>query len=526
MQKSEVSTRGWLAGMGLRAQMGMLIAAATLAAAAVAGTAYMDARTASASAQKVFVAKDVTADILPPPMYLVELRLVLSQGAEGSLTPTQARDEYRRLKSEYEARVTYWNGNPPYGLEKDLLGTQHQAGLKFLEAASLVIDSLLGNSDESAVEAAMKTAHAAYLEHRTGVDATVKSSLAFANQAMATAADVEASTSWKIGGGLLLAGLALTGLGMALSRSIWSSLGGEPYAAVAVASAVADGNLGTSISVEGRDRTSLMAQLKRMQESLVGVVATVRSNADNVAIPSDQIAHGNMDLSRRAEQQASVLQRTAASMDELGSTVGKNADSAKHASELARRACEVAVRGGEVVGQVDGTMKGINSSSKRINDIIGVIDGIAFQTNILALNAAVEAARAGEQGRGLAVVASEVRSLAQRSSEAAKEIKGLITASVQQVEQGTVLADRAGATMQEVVDAIQRVTAIVGEISAASEEQMAGVSEMSTAVTQMDSATQQNAAMVEESAAAARGLSQQAKDLVLAVSVFHLGKPA
>lgn len=525
MQASELNPRGLLARMGLRAQMGMLIAAAILAAAAVAGTAYSDARTASSSAQKVFVAKDVTADILPPPMYLVELRLVLSQGVEGSLTPAATREEYRRLKSEYETRVTYWQEHPPYGLERALLGTQHQAGLAFLESASRVVDSLAGNAGEPAVKAAMKTAHAAYLEHRAGVDATVKSSLAFADEATASAADVEATTPWKIGGGLLLAGLALTGLGMAVSRSIWSSLSGEPHEAVAVASAVANGHLTTAISVERNDTTSLMAQLKRMQESLAGVVATVRGNADSVATASEQIAQGNMNLSGRTEQQASALQQTAASMDELGSTVSQNADNAQQANQLARDACEVAVRGGEVVGQVVGTMKGINDSSRRIGDIIGVIDGIAFQTNILALNAAVEAARAGEQGRGFAVVASEVRGLAQRSSAAAKEIKDLITASVQQVEQGTVLVDRAGATMQEVVDAIQRVTATVGAISTASKEQRAGVGQASTAVSHMDSATQQNAALVEESAAPARSLSQQAKELVRAVSVFDLGEP-
>jgi methyl-accepting chemotaxis protein len=514
---------GLLARMGLRAQMGTLIVAALVAAVVVAGTAYLDARKASRSAQKVFVAKDVTADILPPPMYLVELRLVLSQAAEGSMPPAKAEQELSRLKSEYEARVKYWQDNPPYGLEKDLLGAQHKAALGFLDAASRVVEAVARNADAQAVRAALQTAHAAYLEHRGGVDATVKSSLAFADEAMAYAAAVESATPWKIGGGLLLAGLALAGLGMGVRRSIWRGLGGEPHAAAAVACAVAGGNLATPIPVAPGDTRSLMSQLKRMQDSLSGVVSTVRGNADNVAKASEQITAGNMDLSGRTEQQATALQQTAAAMEQLGSTVGQNADSAQQANQLARGACDVAVKGGEVVAQVVGTMKGINDSSRRISDIIGVIDGIAFQTNILALNAAVEAARAGEQGRGFAVVAGEVRSLAQRSSAAAKEIKDLITASVEQVERGTVLVDQAGTTMQEVVGAIRRVTDIVGEISTASVEQRTGVAQASDAVSHMDSATQHNAALVEQSAAAAKSLAEQAQNLVRAVSVFRLG---
>lgn len=520
------STDGVLARMGLRAQMSMLIVAALVAVGAVAGAAYLDARTASVSAQRVFVAKDVTADILPPPLYLVELRLVLSQAAEGSMPPPKAQEELRRLQSEYEVRVKYWQQHPPYGLESDLLGAQHKAGLAYLAAAARVLDAVARNADPHVVKAEMQVAHAAYVEHRTGVDATVKSSLAFANKAMADAAAVEAATPWKIGGGLLLAGLVLGSLGMGVSRSIWASLGGDPRDAAAVARAVAGGNLATPISVRHDDLHSLMSQLKRMQDSLAGLVSTVRGNAGSVATASEQIARGNADLSQRTEQQASTLQQTAAAMEQLGSAVTQNADNAQQADQLARSACEVAVKGGEEVAQVVGKMQGINDSSRRIGDIIAVIDGIAFQTNILALNAAVEAARAGEQGRGFAVVAAEVRNLAHRSSAAAREIKALITASVEQVEQGTVLADQAGATMHEVVGAIRRVTGIMGEISAASAEQKAGVVQASLAVSHMDSTTQQNAALVEQSAAAAQSLAGQAQNLVHAVSVFRLGDPA
>ena len=301
-------------------------------------------------------------------------------------------------------------------------------------------------------------------------------------------------------------------------------------ARLAFAKAQADEAASLNLSVTPGDRGDdevgeLVTALDRMRKELANVVTVVRQNSDSVATASAQIAQGNQDLSGRTEQQASSLQQTAASMDELGSTVIQNADNARQANQLAQGASTVAARGGEVVAQVVDTMKGINESSKKIADIISVIDGIAFQTNILALNAAVEAARAGEQGRGFAVVAGEVRSLAQRSAEAAKEIKSLISTSVDRVEQGTALVDQAGSTMQEIVSSIKRVSDIIGEISAASTEQSSGVAQVGRAVTQMDEATQQNAALVEQSAAAAESLKQQAQQLVQAVSVFKLGAP-
>jgi len=322
--------------------------------------------------------------------------------------------------------------------------------------------------------------------------------------------------------GVILAGVLLACIfGLALIRGISRSLA----QAMAAANAVAEGDLSHPIQVQGKDEVAqLLASLSGMQDSLAKVVATVRSGSESVSTASAEIASGNHDLSARTEQQASALEETAASMEELSSTVKQNADNARQANQLAQSASTVAVKGGEVVAQVVDTMKGINDSSRKISDIISVIDGIAFQTNILALNAAVEAARAGEQGRGFAVVASEVRSLAGRSADAAKEIKSLINDSVQRVEQGTALVDQAGVTMTEVVSSIRRVTDLMGEISAASHEQSQGVSQVGEAVVQMDQVTQQNAALVEEMAAAASSLKSQAQDLVATVAVFKLAQ--
>lgn len=321
-----------------------------------------------------------------------------------------------------------------------------------------------------------------------------------------------------IGAGLLAALLSI-GAGVWVVKGVTKPL----REAVSFANAVAKGDLTHSIDTSGADE---IAELKRamsgMEGSLASLVIRVRQGSEGVATASAEIASGNADLSARTESQASALEQTAASMEELGSTVQQNADNAREANQLAIQASDVAARGGAVVGQVVETMKGINESSKKIADIISVIDGIAFQTNILALNAAVEAARAGEQGRGFAVVAAEVRSLAGRSAEAAREIKGLISASVERVEHGTVLVDKAGSTMQEVVSSIQRVTSIMGEISNSSQEQSVGMAQVGEAITSLDQTTQQNAALVEQMAAAAESLKGQANDLVLAVSVFHV----
>jgi methyl-accepting chemotaxis protein len=318
---------------------------------------------------------------------------------------------------------------------------------------------------------------------------------------------------------LALAFLTVLGATVVLMRFIRRRL----THATQAATRVRDGDLATPIVDERRDELSpLFSALAEMRAGLAGVVGTVRRNARHVAASSAEISDGNQDLAARTEEQSSALQQTAATMEQLGTTVRHNAEHARQAEQLAQGASTVAQQGGEVVGQVVSTMQGISDSSRRIGDIIGVIDGIAFQTNILALNAAVEAARAGEQGRGFAVVASEVRTLAQRSAEAAKEIKALIGNSVSQVEQGAQLVDRAGRTMNEIVGAIRRVSDIVSEITTASAEQRSGVEQVGLAVTQMDETTQRNAAMVERSAVSAATLKDQAEQLVRAVEVFRV----
>ncbi|MBT3065730.1 methyl-accepting chemotaxis protein [Rhodoferax sp. U11-2br] len=413
--------------------------------------------------------------------------------AKGSATTQQRADAVGEVRKSWVAMRDQSNAMKEAG---DEAGTQALVRDKLMPATTQYIQVLQVLVDGQLAEVAAS---------RVEIEAILNEVFVLGGVLLALCVGIAVFASWSISRGIA------KGIGLASSA----------------AERFGEGDLSQTLPQDGKDEIShLLQALSKMQASLVGVVQRVRQGSESVATASSEIAQGNHDLSSRTESQASALEETAASMEELSSTVKQNADNARQANQLAQNASSVAAQGGEVVAQVVDTMKGINEASRKISDIISVIDGIAFQTNILALNAAVEAARAGEQGRGFAVVASEVRSLAGRSADAAKEIKTLINNSVERVEQGTALVDQAGTTMTEVVNSIKRVTDIMGEISAASNEQSQGVSQVGDAVTQMDQVTQQNAALVEEMAAAASSLKSQAQDLVGTVAVFKLGAGA
>ena len=505
----------------LRHTLALLIISGLVVAVVLSATSLWGQQRSARAVDRSFVAKDVTADILPPPMYLIELRLVLSQVLEGTMELARAQQEAARLEGEYRARVSYWTAHPPYGLERELLGRQHRAAERFISAAHEVLQSL-ARGDRGAALQSVQAAHALYLEHRAGVDETVQASTRFTEGAIATFAATGRSVLWIQWSVLIGAACLLVSLGVWARRRVMATTGGEPAQAAAIANAVARGDLSIRVALLPGDTSSVMAALAHMCANLSQVVSTVRHSSESVAAGSGQIATGSADLSQRTEAQASNLQQTAASMEQLSSVVKSNADAARRAMALAGSARAVAARGGAVVSEVVVTMDEIAGSSRKIADIIGVIDEIAFQTNILALNAAVEAARAGEQGKGFAVVAAEVGSLARRSAEAAKEIKLLIGASVAKVAAGSTLVENAGATMNEIVTEVARVTDLINEISSATREQTHGIDQVGTAVMQLDQATQQNAALVAQSAAAAASLSDLARRLVEAVGVFRL----
>ncbi|MFP8834461.1 methyl-accepting chemotaxis protein [Hydrogenophaga sp. XSHU_21] len=458
--------------------------------------------------------------------YAVQMVDAAHKGADGTFTPAQALEAIGSARAIVEKEWSGFLASPRVQAEQQLI----DRFLPLREAAERsiqVVEVALRQGDMAAVQ--RYTAEAMYPAFDP-MQAVVSDLI---NLQLEQAAG-EYQTGKRIArDGLLAMGAAAL---VALVIGLWiahiiiarldRSLGGEPRDVRAVAQAIAAGDLTVRVQTrDDSDTTSVMAAMKQMSEQLRQTVGTVMQNAQTVASASEEIAKGNQDLASRTEQQATALQQTASSMEQVGATVKNNTDHARDASALAQTAARVAGDGGQVVGKVVATMSEISQSSQRIGDIIGVIDGIAFQTNILALNAAVEAARAGEQGRGFAVVAGEVRSLAQRSAEAAREIKQLILESTGQVEAGVALVDRAGATMREVVGSIEQVARIVGHISEASREQSAGVQLMGESVHQLDQVTQQNVSMVEESAAAARSLNDQAHRMLEAILRFRL-KPA
>jgi methyl-accepting chemotaxis protein I, serine sensor receptor len=503
----------------LRWVMALLGTIGVLAALAVAAQGYLFIKKLDTSVARVYAAKDVVADILPPPMYLIEMRLLLSKMLDGSLATTDGKKRFEELATEYGQRVDYWSKNPPHGLEAQLLDAQHKAGQAFIAAARGQIVEPLAAGQTEAAKNGLAAVHMMYLEHRAGVDATVIAANVFAAATMKDFEETHRVATMAMLVTALVAGVVV----FVVYRVVLASLQKPVRASTDAAKRIAAGDLATRIQFdEGRSDSlgDLQKALQFMRVDLNRTVASVRGVADRVSAASAEIAQGNLDLSARTESQASSLQQTAAAMDQLTAVVHQNAESASQANMLAQQAADVAQRGGMAVEQAVQTMHDINASSQQISNIVGVIEGIAFQTNILALNAAVEAARAGEQGRGFAVVAAEVRSLAGRSAGAAKEVKELIGASVERVAQGSALADNAGATMTEMLQATRRVQNILGEISAASRKQSSGISQVGEAVMQIDHVTQQNAALVEEIAASASSLNMQAAELVGQMAQF------
>ena len=375
---------------------------------------------------------------------------------------------------------------------------------------------------EAVVKAELVAGLPLYQAAQKAVDAWWDYNLVLGDRAAKESDDTYSGAQREMAGLTALAIVLGIGSALLITRSVLRDIGGEPAYAKQVVGEIAQGNLAVQVTLRRGDSSSLLAAMCTMRDGLADVVTQVRTSSDSIATGSSQIAGGNADLSQRTEEQASNLQQTAASMEQLSGTVKTSAETASQANRLASDASSAAVRGGEMVAQVVGTMDDISGASRKIADIIGVIDGIAFQTNILALNAAVEAARAGEQGRGFAVVAGEVRTLAQRSAEAAKEIKSLIGASVEKVEAGTRQVNDAGQSMQEIVAQVQRVSQMIGELSSATIEQSTGIGQVNDAMTQLDQVTQQNAALVEQSAAAAESLRHQADRLSQTVATFRL----
>jgi methyl-accepting chemotaxis protein len=424
--------------------------------------------------------------------------------------------EYRSAAAEYEKLITEPEEKTAYGdiqtLMPQYLDLDRQVRALAREGkAADAMDLLTGRS--STVRDALEK------DVRTIVEVNVAGA---AREGEAAAKAYSRTIALVIG---LIVAAAMVALGVALfiARGLARQLGGEPRDATTLASQIAAGNLRIGVPLKVGDRSSLMFSLGTMKDQLTTIVQGIKSSSESISVAAGEIAQGNTDLSQRTEEQAASLEETASSMQELTTTVRQNAGNAKQATMLATTASQIAQRGGEVVGRVVETMHGISDSSTKVAEIIGVIEGIAFQTNILALNAAVEAARAGEQGRGFAVVAGEVRTLAQRSATAAREIKELIGESVTRVDAGSRLVEEAGGTISEVVQSVKRVTDIMGEISSASEEQSTGIEQVNQAVTQMDEVTQQNAALVEEASAAAQSMAQQAQALREAVAIFKVG---
>jgi len=479
--------------------------------------------------------EDFATNWLPSVNVLGEMRYAMNTARRAvmlhvsALNAKDMDDAQKRIDSDYAKLDAQFKEYLPMisGPEEQAFFDKIRAANDSFKAENDKILALSRQNTSAAKAAAADLIVGESFQNFSGLMDAVSADLAF-NLNGAASARKDADATYQRATLILYSviGLAIAlsaALAILLRRSLMRQLGGEPAYAANIAREISTGNLLVPVDVRPGDSESLLAAMRDMRDSLAKIVSHVRMSADTISTGSAQIAAGNQDLSSRTEQQASSLEETAASMEELTSTVKQSASNAKQANQLADAASAAATQGGEIVGQVVTTMEDISASSKRIAEIINVIDGIAFQTNILALNAAVEAARAGEQGRGFAVVAGEVRTLAQRSAQAAREIKEMISDSVEKVGTGAKLVNSAGTSMSEIVDHVKRVTDLIADITSAALEQASGIEQVNEAVTQMDQVTQQNAALVEESAAAASSLQEQAVRLAEAVSVFKVG---
>jgi methyl-accepting chemotaxis protein len=477
--------------------------------------------------QNIVQNKDLVADVLPPPEYIIESYLVALQldRAAGGAEQQALAARLQALKKDYDTRHSYWQ---QAGLDATLgdilLRRAHEPALAFYALAFDSYLPALRGGERDAASAALARMGAQYEQHRKAVDEVVQLAVKRTeDDEVAARTSIDSAHAGLLALFLLSLGAAVA-VAVVILRGLLKRLGGEPDYAASVCKEIAAGRLNVPIALRAGDSGSLLADMHAMQERLARTVSGIKTAVDTLGTGAAQISAGNLDLSVRTEQQTASLGQTTAAMQALTDHVRSNAGNAREANQLAQAASGIAEQGGAVVAQVVETMAAINASSARIVDIIGVIDGIAFQTNILALNAAVEAARAGEQGRGFAVVAGEVRSLAQRSATAAHEIKQLIDDSVQKMASGSKLVSQAGGTMVDVVDSVRRVTGIMADIAAASEQQQGGIENVHGAIAQMEDVTQQNAALVEEAAAAAASLQDQAEQLADAVSIFRLAR--
>jgi methyl-accepting chemotaxis protein len=504
--------------LSVGARHGWLAALSALAVVACVAVGLSTAHKLTRNSETAFVSKDVVADILPPPMYLIELRLVLSQATEGSLDLAEAKKEVVRLKGEYQARVDYWTANPPFGLERALMGAQHAEAQAFIKAADQVIAKVEA-ADPDGARSALADAHQRYLAHRAGVDVTVRAGTELAAAAMTDFSATVRAADLRLGGILLLGLLGVGGLAWVISRSIVRPL----KHAVKVAEAVAGGDLTRVSRVEGCDEPALLlAALNRMCASLAGIVHDVRSSSLHVASASSQIAAGNADMQARTQTHQHALSATHDTLRNVTELAQQNARAADDVKALVQHSLEAATQGVSAVGRVGDTMLAITASSNKVGDFVGLVQQIAFQTNLLALNAAVEAARAGEQGKGFAVVAAEVRQLAVRSSRAADEIKLLVEASRGQVEDGNRLTKGARAAIAQMVAQVHRTQALMEGIRGTSAEQSQSIGSLDQAVDELTASAQSNVALVAQTSGLAVALESDASSLAGVVRTFRL----